>query len=94
MSIVQFLNRVNQLILNPVILLAFAVSFIYFIYGIIKFLSVDAGDEGQSRAEYQRSIFWGIIGMAIMFSVYGIIKIVLATFGVSTSTPGANYLFP
>jgi hypothetical protein len=83
MTIVPFLNRVNQVILNPLILLAFSVAFLYFFYGFVKYLSLEAGDK--SRDEARNAIMWGIVGMVIMFSVYGIIKFVLATFGI---TPG------
>ncbi|HEY4509129.1 MAG TPA: hypothetical protein VJC13_02500 [Candidatus Paceibacterota bacterium] len=88
MTIVTFLYRVNNLILNPLILLAFGVSFVYFIYGIIKFLTLDAADK--SRKEAQDSIMWGIVGMVIMFSVYGIIKFVLATFGIAPAELGTD----
>lgn len=85
MTIVPFLHRVNAVILNPLILLAFSLAFLYFIYGIVKFLNMDAGDK--SRKEAQDAILYGIIGMVIMFSVYGIIKFVLATFGIPDSDP-------
>ena len=85
MTVIPFLNRVNDLILNPLILLAFALSFVYFIYGVIKFLSTDAGTKSSTREEARSSILWGIVGMVIMFSVYGIIKFILATFGISAS---------
>ena len=81
MTIVPFLDKVNEYILNPLILLMFALSLVMFIYGIIRFLSMDSADK--SRKEAQDSILWGIVGMIIMVSVYGIIKFVLATFGIS-----------
>ena len=87
LTIVPFLKRVNDLILNPLILLAFGVSFVYFVYGIIKFLSVDAADKSGTRAEARNSVLWGLLGMVIMFSVYGIIRVVLATFGISSGDP-------
>lgn len=87
MDIIPFLNRVNGLILNPLILLAFGLSSVYFIYGIVKFLSLEAGDKNKKDA--QNAIIWGLVGMVIMFSVYGIINFVLATFGV-TPEPGAK----
>jgi len=90
MTIVPFLGRVNDLILNPLIALAFGVSFVYFFYGIVKFLRLEAGDS--SRKEAQNAILWGIIGMIIMFSVYGIIKFVLATFGVSVGPDAGQFL--
>lgn len=81
MTIVPFLNKVNDLILNPLILLVFALSFVYFLYGIVKFLSTDSADK--TRDESRNAILWGLVGMAIMFSVYGLIHFVLATFGIS-----------
>ena len=79
-TIYPFLNNVNSYILNPIILLLFAVSFLYFAYGVVKFLSVDVADA--SRKDYKNAIIWGIVGMVIMFSVYGIIGFVMTSFGV------------
>ena len=84
MTIVPFLQRVSNLILNPIILLLFAVSFLYFVYGVFKFLSVDVADA--SRKESKNAIIWGIVGMVIMFSVYGILNFVLSTFGIPAAT--------
>ena len=92
MSIYSFLNNLNRLILNPLILLLFAVAFIYFIYSVIRFLSIDAGDKGTKRIEARNSILWALVGMLIMFSVYGIIRFVLATFGISTSDPAVDFI--
>src|SRR3989344_5527795 len=83
-SICSFLKTDNDLIFNPIIMLLFGVTFIYFIYGIIKFLQSDVDDKGASRAEARSSILWGIVGMLIMFSVYGIIKFVMASFGIES----------
>ena len=93
-SIISFLNKLNQLVLNPVILLLFAVSFVYFIFGVIRFLSADAGDKGSNRIEAKNSIIWGIVGMLIMFSVFGIIRLVLDTFGINTNTVTSTYPLP
>ena len=94
LTIVPFLYRVNDLILNPIILLAFAVSLVLFLYGLVRFLSVDSGDKGTTRAEARNSIMWGMVGMLIMFSVYGIIRLVLGTFGISgiENTPAGQFI--
>jgi len=84
MTIVPFLYKVSNLILNPAILLLFAVSTAYFVYGIVKFLSLDPGD-ASSRKEARNAIIWGIVGMVVMFSVYGLIRFVLTTFGISAN---------
>lgn len=83
MTIVPFLNKVNDLILNPIILLLFALAFLYFLYGIVKFVNPGTGEK--EKAEARNGILWGLVGMAIMFSVYGLINFVLATFGIPQS---------
>jgi hypothetical protein len=80
MTINSFLDKVDSLVLNPIILLLFAVATVYFIYGVIKYLSLDPSDS--KKGEARSAIIWGLVGMIIMFSVYGIISFVLSTFGV------------
>jgi hypothetical protein len=46
----------------------------------------------KSRKEAQNAILWGIVGMVIMFSVFGLIRFVLITFGIDPSGSGANYI--
>lgn len=83
MTISAFLDKVSDLILNPLILLVFALSFVYFIYGIVKFISLEDGDK--AKVDARTAILWGMFGMIVMFSVYGLIKFVLATFGIDTN---------
>ena len=84
MTIVPFLYKVNNLILNPLILLAFGISFVYFIFGVVRYLSMDAADKNRKTA--QDAIIWGVVGMLIMFSVYGIIGFILSSFGIDPAT--------
>jgi ABC-type phosphate transport system permease subunit len=84
MDISDFLNKVNQFILNPLILLIFAVAFLVFFWGIVQFISSQTADA--SRDEGKRKIFWGLFGMFIMISAYGLIRLVLGTFGITSST--------
>ena len=81
-TIIPFLQKVLDVILNPLITLLFALAFLYFAYGIIRFLSASGDDKSGKRIEARNSILWGIVGMVIMFSVYGIINFVLGTFGI------------
>ncbi len=94
MTINEFLNRVNSLILNPIILLLFALAVVYFVYSVIRFLSVDADDKGTGRIEARNAVMWSIVGMVIMVSVYGLIRFVLATFGISTGDPSLSGALP
>ena len=84
MTIETFLNKVDKFILNPLIILLFSLAFLYFIYGIVKF--VNPATPEKDKIEARDSMFWGLIGMAIMFSVYGLVGFVLKTFGISGTT--------
>lgn len=88
MSITGFLDRLNYYILNPIIILGFALAFVYIIYSVVRFLSKDAADK--DRIEARSAIIWGIFGLFIMFSVYGLIQLVLGTFGINQSDLGPD----
>lgn len=87
MSIGPLLNKISDVILNPLIILLFAIAFLYFLWGIFQMVS-SAGSE-DAREIGRKNMFWGIIGMFIMVSVYGILNIVLSTFGIN-NVPGIN----
>lgn len=92
-DITSFIQSVDKVILNPLIILMFSLALLYFVYGVIRFLSLDAADK--TRDEAKNAILWGIVGMFIMFSVYGIIKILLSTFGITSTdvgSPASQYI--
>ena len=83
MPISTFLGKVAQVILNPLIVLGFAIALLYFFYGVFTFV-LNAGDE-KGRELGKRSIVWGLVGMFIMVSVFGIVRVILKTFSIPTS---------
>lgn len=84
MSVVPLLERINDAILNPFITLLFAVAFVVFLWGVFEFIR--GADNEDARKKGGKNIQWGIIGMVIMFAVYGIIRVILSTFGISATT--------
>lgn len=87
MNINSLLGKVNEFILNPLIILLFVVALIVFFWGLVEFISKAGSEEGRETGK--RNMVWGVVGMFIMVAVYGIIKLILATFGV----PLPPYLF-
>ena len=73
-------NAVTQII-NPLILLLSAGAFVVFIWGVFEFIK-NAGNEVK-RGEGRKAIFWGIIGLVIIFGAYGIINFVMGTFSLT-----------
>ena len=80
MDISEFLNGVNRVILNPLIVLAFAIAALVFFWGIFQFIFSETSDA--KRDTGKKKIFWGLFGMFIMISAYGLIRLILGTFGI------------
>lgn len=78
---VTFLNKVNNLIINPIIILAFAVALLVFFFGILQFITSETADS--KRALGLKKITYGALGMFVMFSAYGLIRLVLSTFDIT-----------
>ncbi|MGB8815703.1 MAG: hypothetical protein WCC74_00480 [Minisyncoccia bacterium] len=74
------LTNINKEILTPLLWLIFALATLYFLYGVFEFVKNSNSEEGRSTGG--RHIMWGLIGMFIMFSVKGIINLILGTIGV------------
>jgi len=84
MTIVPLLKKIDTFILNPIIGLAFAVATLVFLFGIFQFIMSETADNARETAK--KKILYGLLGMFIMSSAYGLIHIVLGTFGIPTDT--------
>jgi hypothetical protein len=81
MNIDQLLLKISQYILNPLIVVMFVVATVYFLIGMIRFF-LPQGNESD-RATGQRHMIWGLVGMFIMISVFGIMRIIVNTLEVN-----------
>jgi len=72
---------VNTIIyyIEQVIVIVFALSVITFIWGVFKYTILSQGDEKQT-AEAKNVIFYGLIGLFVMVSVWGIVKLIQKSF--------------
>lgn len=80
MTIADLINRIIAGILNPALTLLFAIAFIAFIYGVVTYVIGAQGDQTKLK-QGKTAIVWGILGMAIMFSAWGLVRIVCDFFG-------------
>ncbi len=76
-------------ILNALIPLLIGIALIYFIIGVIKYVS--AGAEEDKRKEARNVMIYGIIGLFVIVAVWGLVKIVASTFDVD---PGGTIDIP
>lgn len=69
------------------ILIAFAVIFI--IYNVIRYI-VNADDPGK-KDPIGKAILWGIVGLFVILSIWGLVRILTNTFRTDTTAPTSQY---
>ncbi|HEY4525862.1 MAG TPA: hypothetical protein VJL32_02075 [Candidatus Paceibacterota bacterium] len=74
----QFICKIGD-ILNIIIPILIVLAIVYFIWGVIQYVISD--DEEAKQAGRNRIIF-GIIGLAVIVGVWGLVAILTQTFGV------------
>ncbi|MDB5237375.1 MAG: hypothetical protein JWL88_477 [Parcubacteria group bacterium] len=75
----SFKDIVNSTIIplgNQIIGLLFAAAFLLFIFGVFRYFFLKGGDS-KAREEGRGFMIWGIIGLAVMFSVWGLVRLVI-----------------
>ena len=88
---VLLFSKVEE-ILGKILPIIIAVAVIYFVYN--AFMYMIAADEDR-KAEAKSKIIYGIVGLFVMVSVWGLVAILSGTFGFSgTEDPGDLPGFP
>lgn len=85
-SLVRFIIAV----INTGIYLIIAFATIVFIWNIIKYFVVER--EGD-RAEAGKYLMYSIIGLVVIFSFWGLVNVVIRTFGLNNSRPNVENLY-
>ena len=84
MTTETLISNFNNQIIAPLILLLFTLSLVMFFWGVVDFIR--GSDNEEARRTGRNHMIWGIIGIFIMVSAWGIILMVTNTFGVTTQT--------
>ncbi len=72
-SVDTLLGKIAAQIINPIIGLMVAIAVLVFLYGVMEFIA-GAGNE-EKRTQGKQHIIYGIIGLFIMVSVFGIMHV-------------------
>lgn len=75
----SIIPKIVDNIVVPLVQVLFALAFLYFVWGLMGFFM--NGDDPAKRKEGQSHILWGVVGITIMLSVYGIVRLVMNTVG-------------
>ena len=84
----QYSDSVVWIINYLLVPLLMAVAFIVFLFGVYKYFILGAADE-KDRTDGRQFTLWGIIGLVVILSIWGIVNLVMSTFGLSVGTAPA-----
>jgi len=76
-TVTDFVNRLIPFVIGLAVL--------FFIWGLIKYIT--AGGDETSRKEAINTIIWGIVVLFVMVSVWGLVNILVNTFGLENQAP-------
>ena len=76
----SLVNKITQLIINPVIWFLLVLATLIFLWGAVRFaLSSGSGDE-EGVESGKKHLVWGLVGIFIMLSVKSIIWVIQTLF--------------
>lgn len=84
-KVYSIISNINDIIINPIILLLFMVALLYFIYGVFEYMWKSRSDPAKMK-EGRLHMGWGLFGMFVMISVFGFFKILINSVPVSERT--------
>ena len=87
----QLISCVTSTILNPLVGLLIGVALVVFLWGIVKYIS--SGADSTKRKEGAALVFYGVIGLFVMISVWGLVSFLTNTF-FGSSGPAVNPPIP
>lgn len=62
---------------NLVITLLYAFAFLFFIFGAFRYFFLKGADP-KSREEGKMFMIWSVIGLAVIFSVWGLVRLAIS----------------
>jgi len=82
------LCKIDQL-LNAVIPVLISLAVVYFVWGVISYV---IGDDQEAKKKGRDRIIFGILGLAVIIALWGLVRILTKTFGVDNA--GQNITLP
>jgi hypothetical protein len=80
-GIIGIIDAASGIITKVLIPLAFALCLLYFFWGVAKYIRMGAGSD-KAAEEGKRVMIWGIVGLFVAFSIWGIITFIQDELGI------------
>lgn len=82
-SLIDFFT---QAIVGSIIPLLIGLAIVYFFWGVAKYIK--NSDDESEREKARSYMVWGVIGLFVMISVWGLVGVLANTFGIRVTVPG------
>lgn len=69
----QIIANIKSYIFYPIIGFMFAIAVVMFIYGIVEYML--GAENPEKRDAGKKHMIWGVVGMFVMLSAYGIMNV-------------------
>ena len=76
----DIINLINSVFV-PVL---FALAFLMFIWGVYKYFILGATEEA-AKGEGRQFVLWGVVGFAVILSIWGIVNVFISTLGLTSN---------
>ncbi len=84
-GLMGLLDMANQLI-NRLIPFVITLALLVFLWGVLRYLFAS---DGEGRSEAKGYMIWGIIGLFVMVSVWGLVNILVRSLSLDNTAPPA-----
>jgi len=82
----SYASGITDVVNGILVPLIFTICIIVFLYGVARAYII-GGASDTARAEGHKLILWGLIGFVVMLSVWGLVNILMYTFGLTGGLP-------
>lgn len=79
MKIGNLIDSAYGLVNDYLIPLAFSLCLLYFFWGVAKYIK----EEGEGKNEARKVMVWGVVGLFVAFSIWGIIMFIRSELGLT-----------
>lgn len=76
--------RIGQL-LNTIVPILITLGVVYFIYGVVTYV---IGQDEEAKKRGKNAMIYGLIGIVVIVSIWGLVSILKNTFNLSSSSGG------
>src|SRR5262245_31779069 len=83
LTVQTLLQRIAVELINPIIVFLFILATLIFIWGVVMYIIGSAGG-GNKLEQAKKILLWGLIGMFVMSSGWGIVNLLCDFFGTCT----------